>query len=196
MALEAEARTRLLGLARRSILDGLGQGVPPPLAPEAWPEALNEPRATFVTLKLAGELRGCRGTLEARCPLAQDLWRNAWFSAYADPRFRPVSGEEIARLEVAISVLTALTPLHVASETELLAALRPGIDGLVLRCGAEAATFLPAVWEDLPDPRDFLTQLKLKAGWAPSFWSEALRAERYCTETFRSALEPGRPGDS
>lgn len=153
MALEAEARTRLLGLARRSILDGLGQCGPPPLPREAWSEALNEPRATFVTLKLAGELRGCRGTLEARCPLAQDLWRNAWFSAYADPRFRPVSGEEIARLEVAISVLTALTPLHVASETELLAALRPGIDGLVLRCGAAAATFLPAVWEESRNTR-------------------------------------------
>lgn len=186
---------RLLELARRSISEGCGLSLPPATPPASWPAALAELRATFVTLKHAGELRGCRGTIEPRCPLAEDVWRNAWASAYTDPRFPPVSSAQIDLLEVSISVLTPLEPLAAGSEAELLEALRPGLDGLVLRCGAAGATFLPAVWETLPDPRDFLTQLKLKAGWPPSFWSQSLTAQRYSTETFHSPAALGAGGE-
>lgn len=190
MPLEIEDRARLLELARRSITDGCGHGLPPPAPPQSWSAALTELRATFVTLKREGQLRGCCGTIEPRCLLAEDVWRNAWASAYADPRFRPVSGAEIDLLEVSISVLTPLEPLSPGSEAELLEMLRPGLDGLVLRCGPAGATFLPVVWETLPDPRDFLTQLKLKAGWPPSFWSQSLTAKRYSAETFHSPASP------
>lgn len=185
MTLDTRDRSRLLELARRSIIEGCGQGLPPPTPRESWPTTLSTPRATFVTLKCEASLRGCCGTLEPKGALVEDVWRNAWASAYADPRFPPVSSAELGRLDVAISVLTPLEPLPIESERELLEALRPGIDGLVLRCGAAAATFLPAVWEIFPEPRDFLTQLKLKAGWSASFWSAEVAALRYRTETFR-----------
>ena len=184
MALESTDRAQLLELARRSIERGCGHAYPAPAPQESWPPALIERRASFVTLKRAGELRGCRGTIEPQHPLAEDIWRNAWASAYADPRFPPLSGTELALLDIAISVLTPLEPLHVASELELVEVLRPGLDGLVLRCGASTATFLPAVWEILPDPCEFVSQLKIKAGWPASFWSAELAALRYRTETF------------
>lgn len=195
MALEAEDRTRLLELALRSIADGCGRGLPPPVPQESWPAALAEPRAAFVTLKREGELCGCCGTIEPRCSLAEDVWQNAWASAYADPRFPPLSGTEIGLLEVAVSVLSPLETLSVGNDAELLEVLRPGLDGLVLRCGAAGATFLPAVWEIFPDPRDFLTQLKLKAGWPRSLWPQSLTAQRYSTETFHAPTSPSGASD-
>lgn len=193
MPLESADRRCLLELARRSISIGCGQDSTPALPRETWSGALTDTRATFVTLKHDGRLRGCRGTVEPKSPLVEDVWQNAWASAYTDPRFQPVSPPEINLLEICISVLTPLQPLSVASEAQLLELLRPGLDGLVLRCGSAGATFLPAVWEMLPDPREFITQLKLKAGWSPSFWSDSLTAQRYGTETFDSAAPPVPP---
>lgn len=194
MGLETRDRMCLLELAHRSIAAGAGHGLPAPVPQSIWPAALTEHHATFVTLKRSGALRGCRGTVEPRNPLSQDVWKNAWASAYADPRFPPVSGSELALLDISISVLTSLQPLPASSEAALLEALRPGVDGLVLRCGAAVATFLPAVWEVLPDPREFLTQLKLKAGWPEAFWSRAMTAQRYATETFEAPAALCRPG--
>lgn len=191
MPLRIDERRELLELARRSIADGCGRDAPPPAPRQSWSAALGELRATFVTLKRKGQLRGCCGTIEPRFTLAEDVWRNAWASAYADPRFRPVPGAQIGLLELTVSVLTPLEPLAIGSEAELLAVLRPGLDGLVLRCGPVAATFLPAVWEIFPRPREFIAQLKSKAGWAPTFWSQSLTAHRYSTETFHSAAAPG-----
>lgn len=184
--LERADRSRLLELARRSIALGVGGRGANPVPDEDWAPALLAPRATFVTLSAGEQLRGCRGTIEAQRPLIADVWRNAWASAYRDPRFFPVCEREIPALIIAISVLTALEPVAAQSETQLLEALEPGIDGLVLRCGGAAATFLPAVWESLPDPRAFLAHLKAKAGWPVSFWSPDMIALRYRTETFRS----------
>ena len=188
--LERADRSRLLGLARRSIAIGARGAGSGPLPQEQWPPALIEPRATFVTLTAGEELRGCRGTVEPQRPLFEDVWQNAWASAYTDPRFWPVAEDEVASLTVVISVLSALEPIAARSETEVIESLEPGLDGLVLRCGHSGATFLPVVWETLPDPRAFVTHLKTKAGWRSSFWSADMLALRYRTETFSSAAEP------
>lgn len=185
--LDQNERGRLLELARDSIARGLYRPDPQPLPQAEWPSRLLAPTAAFVTLKLRGELRGCRGTTEARHPLAGEVWRSAWLSAFADPRFAPVAAEEVASLAVAISVLTTLEPIACADEAGLIDALVPGLDGLVLRCGTSQATFLPAVWQSLTEPREFVRQLRRKAGLHGSQWPAELAAYRYRTETFDSA---------
>lgn len=182
--LEPIDRRRLVDAAREGIALGYGRPRPEPLPTGPWSAALSAPRATFITLTLGGELRGCRGTIEPRRPLIEDVWDNAWASAYDDPRFPPVTPDEIPRLGISISVLTALEPMPAASEAELIEALEPGVDGLVLSHGAARATFLPSVWRQLPEPRDFVAQLKTKAGWPASFWSHDMKAHRYRTESF------------
>lgn len=176
-------RTELLHLARSSIEAGLRTSELA-AAPPASSAALEERRATFVTLRLHEDLRGCCGSIEPRFALAEDVWRNAWASAFADPRFPALTRGEYDNIELHISVLTPLAPIAVSSETDLLAQLRPGIDGLVLGLGASRATFLPAVWESLPDPRDFLRHLKMKAGWPPTFWSSQIQVWRYESASF------------
>lgn len=184
--LEQNERCRLLELARESIARGLHRPQPEPLPKGEWPSRLLAPTAAFVTLQLRGELRGCRGTTEPRRPLAGEVWRSAWLSAFADPRFVPVAAEEVASLAVAISVLTALEPIECADEAGLIESLVPGVDGLVLRCGTSQATFLPAVWQSLTEPREFVRQLRRKAGLYGSQWPAGMAAFRYRAETFGS----------
>jgi len=184
--LEPADRRRLIDAACESIARGLGRPEPEPLPAGPWFQPLCATRATFTTLTLEGELRGCRGTIEPRRALVEDVWGNAWASAYDDPRFAPVTADEIPRLAVAISVLSPLEAIPAGSEEELIEALEPGVDGLLLSRGSARATFLPAVWRQLPDPRDFVAQLKHKAGWPGSFWSADLKAYRYRAETFPS----------
>jgi len=183
--LELREREQLLQVARRSIAGGLDSSRPAALPPENWPGALLQTRASFTTLKLAGELRGCCGVLEARQALVCEVWHTAWVSAFADPRFPPLSAAELGALDVTISVLSPLQPIAAESERELLEALQPGIDGLVLAAGAARETFLPAMWQMLPDPVDFVAQLKRKAGWR--LMPPGVRFYRYTTETFGSA---------
>jgi AmmeMemoRadiSam system protein A len=171
----------LAAVARGTISLGLRQGRPPEIDPHAYPEPLRALGASFVTLRRGGALRGCTGSLEAARPLVCDVARNAWRSATADPRFESLRETELADLDVHVAVLSALEPLAAASERELLDQLRPGIHGLVLREGHRCSTFLPAVWESLTDPREFLDQLRLKAGLPRGHWSAALRFERYTT---------------
>ena len=179
-------RRRLLTLARGSIRHGLDTGGPLHVDLGAEPEPLRATRAAFVTLHLAGALRGCIGHLEAVQPLAVDVCENAYAAAFRDPRFAPVQPAEFDRLHIDISVLTPARPIAFASEDELLAALEPGIDGVILTDGAGArrGTFLPTVWEQLPRREDFLAHLKMKAGLSPDHWSERMRAWRYRTECF------------
>jgi len=184
--LDGDERSRLLALARDSIARGLGRAAPEPLPEEEWPSRLLAPTAAFVTLTLRGELRGCRGTTDPQRSLAEEVWRSAWLSAFADSRFPPVAAEEVAPLRIAISVLTALEPIVCTDEAGLIASLVPGADGLVLRCGAAHATFLPAVWQSLTEPRDFVRQLRRKAGLYGSQWPAEMAAFRYRTETFGS----------
>jgi AmmeMemoRadiSam system protein A len=149
---------------------------------EQW---LREPGASFVTLKLAGELRGCIGSIEARRTLGEDVARNAHAAAYRDPRFAAVTREEVLRLAVEVSVLSEREPLMASDEFDALALLRPGIDGIYLEYEGLSATFLPQVWESLPAPEDFLGELKRKAGLPRGFWHPGVRLSRYTVEKFR-----------
>jgi len=177
-------RTQLIAWARASIESALPRGdlAPQPFA--EWAPELRALRSSFVTLRIDRELRGCCGTLDAPRPLAEDVWRNAWAAGFRDPRFPPLTPREWLRSELQISVLSPAASLCVASEQELLAELRPGVDGLILEFGASRVTFLPAVWAQIADPEMFVRQLKLKAGWRADFWSPDLRALRYESESF------------
>lgn len=183
-SLSNEEQGILLNVARQSIQYGFDEQRPPQIDPLDYPEPLRPLRATFVTLQQAGKLRGCIGTLEARSPLAQDVADHAFAAAFEDPRFLPLKKEELAKLEIHISVLSPSAPLHFSSEEDLIAQLRPGLDGLILHLGQRRATFLPAVWTSLPDPYTFLVQLKQKAGLPIDFWSDELQVERYTTDSF------------
>ncbi len=185
--LSRQDRATLLDVARASIRHGLRHGHALDAKPEDYPENLRSPRATFVTLEIGGQLRGCIGTLLAHQPLVADVAAHAYAAAFEDPRFPGLSPDEFPRLAVYISVLSPPEPLRFDAEDDLLARLRPGVDGLILQYRSHRATFLPAVWESLPDPYVFLAQLKQKAGLPLNFWSPELRAERYTTEYFGDA---------
>jgi AmmeMemoRadiSam system protein A len=172
----------LLDLAWSSIRHGLTGAGPLAVDLAAFAEPLQVLRASFVSLHLGPELRGCIGSLEARRPLALDVAHNAHAAAFRDPRFPPVSADECKRLSLEISLLTPAEPLAFGSEAELLAQLAPMVDGLILEERGRRGTFLPVVWEMLPEPRDFLAQLKRKAGLPAGYWSDSLRAWRYRTE--------------
>ena len=183
MTIDSRDRSELLALARTSIERGLAEERLA-TAPTVASAALALPRATFVTLHAHDALRGCCGSIEPRWTLAEDVWRNAWASAFADPRFPPLTAQEYADVDLHISVLSPLERVPATSEQELLSSLRPSVDGLLLQLGAARATFLPVVWESLPDPTKFVGQLKLKAGWRDDFWSPQIEVWRYQTESF------------
>lgn len=177
-ALRTSAAT-LLEVAWSSIRHGLRADRPLEPDPGEFPPVLREPRASFVTLRSDGSLRGCTGGLEARLPLVQDVAYHAFCSALRDPRFPPLREEEFVDLDLEISVLSPLEPLVFDSEESLLAQLRPHVDGLVLRERHCLGTFLPSVWGTLPEPRAFLRELKRKAGLPADHWSGTLEALRY-----------------
>lgn len=180
----ADLREALRGLARESIQHGLRHARPVDVLVEDWPEPLRTAGSSFVTLYLFDELRGCIGALEASRPLVRDVAMNAYAAAFRDPRFDAVSSGDLPDLAIHLSVLSPLEPLEVRSEAELLDRLRPGIDGLVLEEQGRRGTFLPAVWRSLPDPAEFLSNLKAKAGLPPDYWSGSVRVYRYTTEEF------------
>jgi AmmeMemoRadiSam system protein A len=185
-ALAPPERGLLLALARRSIEHGL-RSLRPAEAPavESLPEPLGAPGASFVTLTDATGLRGCRGALEPFRPLAHDVWYNAWSSAFDDPRFAPLGPDELGPLRIEVSLLSALEPLLAETEAELLDALTPHHHGVVLALGPRRATFLPQVWESLPEPASFLEALRAKAGLPRGFWSPEMRAWRYTVDKLR-----------
>ncbi|MFL6548361.1 MAG: AmmeMemoRadiSam system protein A [Povalibacter sp.] len=188
MSFNSAQRLELLQLARGSIVSGLRERRRTP-APQHYSAGLEIRRASFVTLRIGPALRGCCGAIEAREPIAEDVWRNAWASAFNDPRFPPLTFDEYARCTVSISVLSELEPVPVANENELLQQLRPGLDGLLLRAHTGQATFLPAVWKQLRDPVEFVHQLKMKAGWPADYWSADMQVYRYTTESFGESGE-------
>ncbi|HKU15361.1 MAG TPA: AmmeMemoRadiSam system protein A [Steroidobacteraceae bacterium] len=188
MSLATPERRELLTLARASIDSALAQSQPAgklaPFTQTLLSPALAVRRSSFVTLRHGSELRGCCGTLDAPRPLAEDVWRNAWAAAFSDYRFPPLTAAEWPQVSLHLSLLTIPEPLDVSTEDELLAVLRPGVDGLILESETQRATFLPAVWEHIADPLQFVRQLKMKGGWPVSYWSERIRAARYTTENF------------
>jgi AmmeMemoRadiSam system protein A len=184
MPLSPQHRRELLALARQSIGSALAAGQRVPCPRPFPPGDLSAQRASFVTLHIGEELRGCCGTLDALHPLSEDVWRNAFASAFTDPRFAPLTADEWPHVTIHVSVLSELELLDAADEAALLSALRPQVDGLVLQCKGMRATFLPDVWEHMADPQRFLRHLKLKGGWTADFWSPEMRAWRYTTESF------------
>jgi hypothetical protein len=171
----------LTSRARNAIAAALGL---PTVAEPAHPQ-LAAPGATFVTLRWQGELRGCIGRLEAGAhSLEDDVRHNARRAAFEDPRFEPLAVHEWAALSVEVSLLTPPEPLPVASEDEALRRIRPGVDGIVLGFGRRQATFLPQVWEQLPDAREFLAALKRKAGLSADFWHRDVELARYRVRKF------------
>lgn len=174
----------LLGLARESIEYGFEHGAPLPVRVDELPSVLVERAATFTTLRRGGDLRGCCGTLEATKPLASDVAYSAFQAAFRDSRFEPVRRDEFADIRLEVSMLSPMQPMEVSDEHDLLRQLEPGIDGLVLVEGLRRATFLPKVWEALPDPQQFLAQLKAKCGLPPDYWSARLEFLRYRATTF------------
>ncbi len=168
----------LLKLARNGIASALKlqDTLAPDAAPEPW---LQEHRATFVTLKEAGALRGCIGTLQARRPLGADVDANARAAALSDPRFAPLTAQDLGGIEVEVSVLSSPKRILFADHQELVAQLRPGVDGLILAAAEQRGTFLPQVWEQLPDPETFLAHLKRKAGLTEEFPTRRCAVWRY-----------------
>lgn len=149
---------------------------------EDYPEKLREFGASFVTLEINKQLRGCIGSLEAHQPLIQDVAHNAYAAAFGDPRFYPLTAEEYPNVSKHISVLSKPEPVFFTSEEDLLKKIRPNIDGLILSDQGYRGTFLPAVWESLPTSELFLRHLKLKAGLPEDYWSKTLKIERYTAE--------------
>jgi len=182
MSLNKAHRQLLLRVALSSIQHGLQTGKPLAVNLIEYPAELTEQRATFVTLQKNGQLRGCIGMLEAVRPLVQDIAENAFSAAFRDPRFPPLEVDELEGLEIHLSLLTPAEPMIFSSEQDLLLQLQPGIDGLILEEGYRRGTFLPSVWESLPEPRQFLRHLKQKAGLPAGYWSENIRIYRYRTE--------------
>ena len=181
---DEKQKTRLLQLARRSIEHGVAKGAPVPIRLEDFDAELQQPGATFVTLHKQGQLRGCIGSLSADKPLASSVAANAFSAAFRDSGFPPVTGVELDELHIHISVLTPLEPMAFSSESELLAAIEPKVDGIVLEVGHLRGTFLPSVWQQLSDKREFLQRLKLKAGMSANYWSPTLKAFRYHALSF------------
>lgn len=185
MALSPEDRRYLLSLARQTIASLLEGRNPPEIDLGSVSEDLRRPGASFVTLTMDGELRGCIGSIEARRPLVLDVRENAIAAAFHDPRFPPLSRRELDRTHIEISVLTLPQPLEYADYVDLLTRLRPGVDGVIIERGWHRATFLPQVWEKLPDPREFLAHLCLKAGLPPDDYRRpGLRVYTYQVESF------------
>lgn len=146
---------------------------------------LTEHGACFVTLTQHGDLRGCIGSLQALRPLLHDIKSNAIAAALYDSRFAPLEVEELEVTEIEISLLSASQPMNVYDEADALAQLRPDVDGVIFEYGSYRSTFLPQVWENLPLPREFLGQLKRKAGLPDDFWAEGVKMSRYTVTKWR-----------
>lgn len=182
----------LIPIARAAISAALGPmsataaaGSPKGLADHLpW---LRQPGATFVTLTRHGQLRGCIGSLEPRRSVLADVQANAVAAALRDPRFVPLAAAELPGTEIEVSLLSPKQPLAFDNESHALAQLRPGFDGVVFEFGHHRSTFLPQVWEQLPGPREFMAELKRKAGLPADFWVDGIRLQRYSVDKWKES---------
>ncbi len=186
-AVEAEL---LLDIADEAILAGLGGRLPLTPEPADLPAVLRARVGSFVTLTVLGELNGCIGSIEGFEPLGVSVARHAWAAAFSDPRLPSLRRDDYEHLTIEVSVLSRPSEIPVGSRRELLADLRPGVDGLVIEAGRHRAVFLPAVWDALPDPVEFLDQLYLKAGLLPGSWPDRMQTFRFTAEKVRRGADP------
>jgi len=183
--LSSEERSILLRLARQAITEIASGRATPPLDMSTLPATLQEWGASFVTLTRRDQLRGCIGTLEPHQPLALDVQEHACAAACSDFRFPPVRADELQEIQIEISRLSIPVDLNYASPQDLLTKLKPGVDGVTLIDGWQRATFLPQVWEKIPDPVDFLSHLCYKMGASPDLWREKkIKVQVYQVEEF------------
>jgi len=191
--LNSDDRQRLLELARTSIRHGLlHEKQPVPVEIGEWPARFRKPGATFVTLKISGNLRGCRGSLQPIRSLAHDVAWNASDTAFRDPRFSPISTAEFAQADLSLSLLEDPVPLPATGLEDLRSKLRPHQDGLLIQAGNHRATFLPSVWEQISDPDKFLEHLWVKATLKPGVWPENMKVWRYAATLVEAGNnEPG-----
>lgn len=188
--LPEEAGDTLIALARAAIGERWGAS-PSPASDANW---LWAPGASFVTLKLRGDLRGCIGTLEPYRSLADDVRGNAVSAAFHDVRFRPLERREFDLVRIEVSVLSPIEPVDCANEEEALRALRPGTDGVVFECSRGRGTFLPQMWERFADPRVFLGQLRAKIGLPARYWDASTRLSRYTVTCWHEPDETSPAG--
>ncbi|MDA8138320.1 MAG: AmmeMemoRadiSam system protein B [Desulfobacteraceae bacterium] len=187
--LTSEQGQVLLQLARQTLKEKFksaktGDPGAPPAALLKDP-ALQSSSGIFVTLKMDHDLRGCIGTLTGRGPIVEEVREYSLHAAFDDPRFKPLTAKELERVTIEVSVLTKPQPLEYAGADDLIAKLRPNVDGVILKKGYRSATFLPQVWEQLPKPESFLTHLCLKAGLEGDAWRrERLEVETYQVQYF------------
>jgi AmmeMemoRadiSam system protein B/AmmeMemoRadiSam system protein A len=182
----------LVQFARQTLMEKLGQSVPPdqsePVKAALKDECFHTKNGTFVTLKIDGQLRGCIGTLAATEPLSEGVRRNAINAAFHDPRFTPLTASELAQVEIEVSILTEPQPLDYVDGPDLLNKLRAHIDGVIIGKGHASATFLPQVWEQLPKPEDFLSHLCMKAGLSSNAWRDTkLEVQTYQVQYFEES---------
>jgi AmmeMemoRadiSam system protein A len=184
--LTLEEQQTLLRLAREAMTIRVKGGILPRLDPSPLPARLREAGASFVTLTIRGKLRGCIGALEAYQPLAEDVREHAVAAALEDPRFPPVRENEISVIQIEVSRLTRPVPLEYKDVADLLSKLRPHVDGVILRdTFGHRATFLPQVWEKIPDPVEFLNYLCEKMSLSANAWqTKHLDVSTYQVEEF------------
>lgn len=182
MSCTEHERHLLRGVAFESIEFGLAHCCELPVSALDYPDSVRTATATFVTLRNQGELLGCIGTLRPCRPLVCDVAHNAYHAAFSDPRFAPLTGAQLRGLGLHISILSPLEHLAVHCEDDLVALIRPGIDGVVIEDGERTATLLPAMWPRLADPRVFVRALKEKAELPAGYWPATITASRYTVE--------------
>jgi AmmeMemoRadiSam system protein A len=186
----AQHRRALLEVAAGAVHDALARRDANAALPDAtaFDARLRDPGASFVTLERGEDLLGCIGTLEPVRPLVTDVAHNALAAAFADPRLPAVTPHDYERMSIKVSVLSRPEPVEAAGYHDLVAAVRPGVDGLLLEAGPRRSTLLPAVWPKVDDVHMFLDVLWRKAGLPPMLWPAGLRVSRYETDEF---ADPG-----
>lgn len=182
--LSDEEQQTCLQVARESIKHGLQHSTAVNIISSNYSNNLQQELATFVTLHKNGTLRGCIGALEAYQPLIIDVAEHAYSAAFQDPRFPALQSNEYVQLDIKISVLGKPELMTFEDEEDLLQQIRPNIDGLILEYGYNRGTFLPSVWEQLPEKKEFLNHLKVKAGLSQQWWDNAVKVSRYETFSF------------
>ena len=187
MSLSQNEKNALFHIATQSIEHGLRQGCPLNVDLGEYETTLRETRASFVTLRIQEKLRGCIGSLEAKCALVADVATNAHNAAFSDPRFKPLDWDELEPLRVSISVLNRPEHMEFSCEADVVRQLRPGIDGVILQEGTRRSTLIPAAWSHVESSEQFVCQLKIKAGLPTDHWSDTIQFQLYQAESFSQA---------